>query len=176
MFSIKGDGTFNARTNNGASSTETQLSSSLTAHRTATGSSGLRPRSGTSSTGNLVATHAVNFGATQMRPLASDLNSGGLDVSVDWLHLSPYPAAGTFNSRIFDAGQQVDWGPLGWTADSPSGTGVGISVRIGNTPTPDGSWSSFTPIATSGGDISGNSRYVQYRAQLRPPARTAPRA
>ena len=29
MFSIKGDGTFNARTNNGASQTETQLSSSL---------------------------------------------------------------------------------------------------------------------------------------------------
>ena len=166
MFSIKGDGTFNARTNNGASSTETQLSSSLigSPHRYRIEWASTEVRYFVD--GNLVATHAVNFGATQMRPLASDLNSGGLDVSVDWLHLSPYPAAGTFNSRIFDAGQQVDWGPLGWTADAPSGTGVGISVRIGNTPTPDGSWSSFTPIATSGGDISGNSRYVQYRAQL----------
>ena len=28
-----------------------------------------------------------------------------------------------------------------------------MSVRTGNTPTPDGSWSGFTPIASSGGDV-----------------------
>ena len=41
-----------------------------------------------------------------------------------------------------------------------------MSVRTGNTPTPDLTWSAFTPIASSGGDIPGNSRYVQYRAVL----------
>jgi Big-like domain-containing protein/purple acid phosphatase-like protein len=166
MFSIKGDGTFNARTNNGGSQTETQLAGSLigSPHRYRIEWAATEVRYFVD--GNLVATHAANFGATQMRALASDLNGGGTDVSLDWLHLSPYPAAGTFDSRVFDAGQQVDWGPFGWTADLPDGTAVAMSVRTGNTPAPDGSWSNFTPIATRGADVPGNSRYLQYRAQL----------
>ena len=40
-----------------------------------------------------------------MRPLASDLNAGGPDLAVDWLRMSPYPGSGTFDSRVFDAGQ-----------------------------------------------------------------------
>ncbi len=103
-----------------------------------------------------------------MRPLASDFNSGGPELSVDWLRMSPYPASGTFDSRVFDAGsgQSVNWGALTWNSATPSGTGIAMSVRTGNTPTPDGTWSAFTPIATSGGDIPGNTRYVQYRAVL----------
>ena len=118
--------------------------------------------------GALVTTQAADFGTTQMRPLASDFNSGGPNLSVDWLHLSPYPASGTFDSRVFDAGagQIADWGALSWNSATPSGTGIAISVRTGDTPTPDGTWSAFTPIASSGGDIPGSSRYVQYRAEL----------
>ena len=119
--------------------------------------------------GALVATHSANFGATQMRPLVSDFNSGGPDLSVDWLRMSPYAASGaTFDSRVFDAGagQSVNWGALTWNSATPSGTGIAISVRTGDTPTPDGTWSAFAPIATSGGDIPGSSRYVQYRAEL----------
>ena len=88
--------------------------------------------------------------------------------------MSPYPGSGAFTSRVFDAGQAADWGALTWNSAAPSGTGVALSVRTGNTPTPDGTWSSFTPIASSGGDIPNNSRYVQYRAQLNSgdPART----
>ena len=83
--------------------------------------------------------------------------------------MSPYPASGTFDSRVFDAGagQSVDWGALTWNSATPSGTGIAMSVRTGNTPTPDLTWSAFTPIAnSSGGDIPGNTRYVQYRAVL----------
>ena len=118
--------------------------------------------------GALVTTQAADFGTTQMRPLASDFNSGGPNLSVDWLHLSPYPASGTFESRVFDAGagQSLNWGALTWNSATPSGTGIAISVRTGNTPIPDGTWSAFTPIATSGGDIPGNTRYLQYRAVL----------
>ena len=114
--------------------------------------------------GTLVATHAGTFGP-QLRAAASDFASGGPELAVDWMRMSPYPATGTFDSRILDAGQAADWA-LSWTEATPAGTDVALSVRTGNTPTPDGTWSSFTPIATSGGAIGGNSRYLQYRAEL----------
>ena len=168
IFSLKFDGTFDARTMNGGTPTETQLPIGLV------GSSHLyRIEWDTTEVryyvdGALVATHAANFGATQMRPIASDLTPGGQEVTVDWMRMSPYPTSGTFDSRVFDAGagQSADWGALNWSSTTPSGTGVAMSVRTGDTPTPDGSWSAFTPIASSGGDIPGTSRYVQYRAQL----------
>ena len=114
--------------------------------------------------GALVQTESVTFGPNLIGA-ASDFNSGGPGLSVDWLHMSPYPASGTFLSRVFDAGQAADWGALSWNANAPPGT-LQISVRTGDTPTPDGTWTAFTPINSSGGDIPGNSRYVQYRAEL----------
>ncbi|HEX2808650.1 MAG TPA: DUF4082 domain-containing protein, partial [Kineosporiaceae bacterium] len=115
--------------------------------------------------GALVHTDNATFGPN-LNVAASDFNSGGPGLSVDWLHLSPFPSSGSFLSRVFDAGQAADWGALSWDANAPPGTSLAISVRTGNTPTPDGTWSAFTPIAASGGDIPGNSRYVQYRADL----------
>ena len=100
-----------------------------------------------------------------MRAIASDFNSGGPELSVDWMRMSPYPGSGTFDSRVFDAGRpDRGLGRARWNAATPAGTGIAISVRTGNTPTPDGTWSAFTPIASTGGDIPGNTRYVQYRA------------
>ena len=49
---------------------------------------------------------------------ASDFNAGGPGLSVDWLHMSPYPSSGTFTSRVFDAGQAADWGALSWHANA----------------------------------------------------------
>ena len=117
--------------------------------------------------GGLVATHTVSF-PQNMRVIASEFNSGGPELTVDWMRMSPYPGSGTFDSRVFDAGtgQIADWGALSWDSATPSGTGIAISVRTGDTPTPDGTWSAFTPIASPGGDIPGSSRYVQYRAEL----------
>ena len=153
MFSVKGNGTFNARTNNAGAEQETPLPSSLlgSPHRYRVEWTQTEIRYFVD--GDLVATHpigATGFGATQMRPIASDFNSGGSEVSVDWLRMSPYPASGTFQSRVFDAGQSANWGGLSWTADAPAGTGVAMSVRTGNTPTPDESWTGFVPIASSG--------------------------
>ncbi len=166
IFSTKADGSFNARTNNGSSAIDTPLPSSLlgSPHR-------YRIDWNADSVeffvdGALVATHAVSFGATQMRPLASDGAVGGATLEVDWLRMSPYPASGTFLSRVFDAGGPTEWRALSWTADTPAGTTVNLSVRTGDTATPDSSWSAFTPVTASGDDIPGNSRYVQYRAEL----------
>ncbi len=166
MFSVKGDGTFNARTNTGAAQTETQLPASLvgSSHRFRIEWDATEVRYLVD--GSLVATHAADFGTTEMRPLASDLNSGGPDVSVDWLRLTPYSASGTFDSRVLDAGEAVQWDALSWSADIPAGTGVALSVRTGDTPTPDASWSAFAPVASPGDPIGASSRYLQYRAEL----------
>ena len=86
-------------------------------------------------------------------------------MAVDWLHMSPYTTPGTFDSRVFDAGQGSDWGALNWDATTPTDTTVALSVRTGNTAIPDVTWSAFAPVA-NGADIAASSRYLQYRAQL----------
>jgi hypothetical protein len=101
-----------------------------------------------------------------MWPAISDFSPGGATVEVDWARMTPYQSPGTFTSRVFDAGATVDWAGLSWTADEPAGTAVQLSARTGNTAVPDGTWTAFQPIASSGDDIPGTSRYVQYRAQL----------
>jgi hypothetical protein len=96
-----------------------------------------------------------------MRPVASDLAPGGGSVKVDWLNLGPYPATGSFESRVFDAGTDPDvtWGSL--VASAAAGAPV-METRTGNTPTPDGSWSQFQGL--SGNVItSPRARYIQYR-------------
>jgi len=96
-----------------------------------------------------------------MRPVASDLAPGGGSVKVDWFNLGPYPASGSFESRVFDAGTDPDvtWGSL--VASAAAGSPV-IETRTGNTSTPDGSWSQFQGL--SGNVItSPRARYIQYR-------------
>ena len=166
IFSVRFDGVFMARTNNNGASTETALpgvNPSLPhVYRIEWDTTEVRYYVD----GALVVTHTANFGATQMRPIASDLTAGGGEVGVDWMRMSPYPSPAAFLSRVFDAGQAADWGALSWHANAPPNTSVQLSVRTGDTTTPDGTWSAFTPINSSGGDIPGNSRYVQYQAVL----------
>jgi hypothetical protein len=156
-----------ARVNNGSSQADIPIPGSLigSAHRYRIEWGGSDVRFYVD--GSLVATQAAVF-TTAMSPIASDFSSGGAAITVDWLRMTPYPASGSFDSRILDAGENVSWGALAWDADTPPGTGVALSVRTGDTPTPDASWSTFAPIASSGGDIPGpgRSRYLQYRAEL----------
>jgi hypothetical protein len=115
--------------------------------------------------GALVATHNATI-TDAMRPIASDYMAAGPGVSVDWLRMTPYATPGTFTSRVFDAGGAVDWDTLTWNADVPAGTSVALSVRTGDSSTPDGTWSAFAPVAASGDAIAAHSRYLQYRAVL----------
>jgi hypothetical protein len=117
--------------------------------------------------GNLVATHTSGIPTSNMRPVASDSTNPGPDalLTIDWLRMSPYTSPCTFDSRVFDAGEQVTWSTISWTDATPTGTSLTISVRTGDTPTPDGSWSAFTAKA-NGSDIGTTSRYIQYRAVL----------
>ncbi len=112
-----------------------------------------------------VASHAIGI-AGPMRPIASDLLLGGPVLSVDWLRMSPYAAAGSFESRVFDAGVESSWSDVTWSLDGPVGTTADVFVRVGNTPTPDGSWSAFLNIATSGASAGVAGRYAQYQTDL----------
>ena len=114
----------------------------------------------------LVATHATAIPGP-MRPAASDFAEGGAVLTVDWLRMSPHGSPGTFDSRVFDGGGPVSWGTMSWTAATPAGTAVSMSVRGGEDPDPGHpSWSAFQPVATSGQSLGLCSRYLQYRAVL----------
>ncbi len=96
----------------------------------------------------------------------SDYVAGGAILSVDWLSITPYAPSGSFTSRVFDGGVSKLWQTATWTADLPASTSLSILVRKGNTSIPDGSWTSFTQIQSSGDLVGGTSRYIQYRADL----------
>ena len=103
---------------------------------------------------------------TNMRPLASDYAADGTSLVVDWLRMSPYASSGTFVSRVFDAGGSVNWDSLNWTANVPTNTSLTLSVRTGDTPNPDNTWTAWQMVPASGGSIGGSARYIQYRAEL----------
>ncbi len=166
IFSTGGGGdALYARTNAGGGVTDTLLSGNWlgTPHRyridwTATGVT-------YSIDGTQVASHALAI-TGDMRPVLSDGATGDGALAVDWLRLSPYAAGGTFTSAVLDAGsKKATWDTIAWTSELPAGTGLTVSVRMGNTPTPNGSWTAFTPV-TNGVTIGGSGRYLQYRVDL----------
>ncbi len=98
---------------------------------------------------------AMRFGASEAAP-------GGEQLSLDWVHVRPYTASGTFVSRVFERAGATNWG-LYWTADTPSGTTLAMSVRAGDENPPSGS--AWAPVGAAG--LTGQSgRYVQYQAEL----------
>lgn len=115
--------------------------------------------------GVVVATHSTAYPGT-MGVLIEDGFAGENVLSADWLRMTPYSPSNTFISRVIDAGASKVWASLVWTSTLPTGTSLTMSVRTGNTPVPDGTWSSFKTL-TSGKQIGGNSRYIQYRVQMK---------
>ena len=165
IFSTGIGGNLYARTNPGSASTDMPLGSNWLGARHRYRIDWNASNLVYSIDGTVVATHAIAI-TSSMRPLVSDFTVGGGSIVVDWLRLTPYAASGTFLSRVFDGVGTVPWGTVTWASNLPSGTSLVISVRQGNTPTPDSTWTPFTTITSSGATIGGNSRYLQYQAQL----------
>ncbi|OLD19649.1 MAG: hypothetical protein AUJ01_05595 [Acidobacteria bacterium 13_1_40CM_3_65_5] len=114
--------------------------------------------------GTVVATHTVTFPLlTKMSVMAQDLCHGAGLIAIDWMRVTPYAASGTYTSKVLDAGGLGTWMNASWTADTPAGTNVVVSYRIGNTPTPDATWTSFATVPSSGAALSGTSRYFQFQ-------------
>ena len=99
--------------------------------------------------GALVATHPTPIGAN-MRPVVSDIFVNTSTVRVDWLRLSPYASTGTFTSRVLGDGSERAWGDLTADVVTPAGTSVALSVRTGDTPTPDGTWTDWQSLPRHG--------------------------
>jgi len=105
-----------------------------------------------------------------MRPVIRDSSVDGKKLSVDWVRVGPYPASTTFHSRVFDHGKQVRWIKAQTSQLTRSGPPIALSVRTGNTPIPDSTWSAFTsepdtstPPAVK---IDRTAQFAQYRATL----------
>jgi hypothetical protein len=164
IFSTGSGGALYARTNNGDQSTDTVIPGSWAGAAHTYRIEWSPAAVAYFIDGAPVAQHAIAI-AAPMRPIASDFTSGGDVVAVRWLHAGPYVPSGAYLSRVFDGGGTLDW-TVAWDADVPAGASAAISVRAGGTPSPDATWSGFTPVAASGGPAAAHGRYVQYRIDL----------
>ena len=76
---------------------------------------------------------------------------------------------GTYESEPRDAQIVASWGTISWRGSTPTGAGVEISTRSGNTPTPDDTWSAWSPVykdQEGSPIVSPKARYLQWRAVL----------
>jgi hypothetical protein len=162
MFSSSGGDALYARTNNGSTATNTAIPGSWfgAAHRFRIDWTASRVDYFID--GTQVASHTIAIGAT-MRPVASDYDGDGNRLTIDWMRLSPYASTSTYLSAIFDAATPTNWTSAAWTGTVPTGTTVTLSVRTGNSPAPDASWSGYTVV---NGPMDVTAQYLQYRLQL----------
>ena len=78
-------------------------------------------------------------------------------------------SSGTYESRVRDAETVATWGAITWRGSAPSGTGVKLVTRSGNTAVPDETWSAWSGAYTrqTGEQItSPKARYLQWKAEL----------
>ncbi|QYO67081.1 hypothetical protein [Leptolyngbya sp. 7M] len=84
------------------------------------------------------------------------------------MSIGPESAAeGVFRSAVLDAKTQANWGDMWWR----SAGNVLIETRSGNTEVPNETWSPWTQVSSSGtrGRVGvPSSRFIQWRAVLRP--------
>jgi len=81
--------------------------------------------------------------------------------------------AGGYTSGVLDAHELVDWDRATVSAQISKGTKGTVSVRLGSTAVPDGTWTGWTSLPTRGpttGRVRGTSRYLQYRIDMSAPA------
>ena len=75
-------------------------------------------------------------------------------------------AHGSFVSSVKDAESLASWGRLSWEGDTPAGTAVKLETRLGNTATPDATWTDWTPTPASGLAPAEKARFLQLRLSL----------
>jgi hypothetical protein len=74
-----------------------------------------------------------------------------------------YASSGTFTSSTFDAGSNVVWGTLNWTAKLPAGTSISI---LTSSSTDGVTWSPWSAVTNGGTIASPSGRYFRYEVIL----------
>jgi methionine-rich copper-binding protein CopC len=116
--------------------------------------------------GALQTTIGASFQASV--PLKAALSSfGATALQASLVKFDSYSTtqSGTFTSEVFNAGASVNWGNVSWTATLPTGTSITVQVSVGNTPTPDSSWSAWMTLANNS-SVGQTGQYIQYRIIL----------
>ena len=111
-----------------------------------------------------VASHNATI-SQDMRPMAAEYQADGYSITVDWMRLSPInhqePSSPEYSMRLV----QLRGVHLRGRLQVPFNTEMTVSVRTGDTPVPDASWSEFTQVSY-GWPISQISRYLQYQVDV----------
>ncbi|HEX9638349.1 MAG TPA: hypothetical protein VGB99_12485 [Acidobacteriota bacterium] len=84
----------------------------------------------------------------------------------------------SYQSPVYDAGAQASWGAILADADIPSGAGLELETRSGNSAQPNDTWSAWSAVRSADGGAqaatSPPARFLQWRATLRAGAAAAP--
>ena len=77
-------------------------------------------------------------------------------------------AEGTFLSKVKDTETVSSWGRVSWEGTAPPGTQVRVQTRVGNTATPDATWTDWSPAPHAKGEAirSEKARFLQLRLTL----------
>jgi hypothetical protein len=78
--------------------------------------------------------------------------------------------SGSYEAPVHDSGTASRWGSIAWRAELPSSCGLAFRTRSGNSAKPDRTWSDWSePLTSPNGSpiTSPNSRYIQWKAEMR---------
>jgi P pilus assembly chaperone PapD len=113
--------------------------------------------------------------AGSLRAFYNGLGAGPTGYGIGTATCIPnYNGTAWLESSVFDAGSQAQWGNMTWNETVPAGCGVTVSVRTGDVPAPDGTWTAWTAVANGGAVPGGATRYIQYRVSLTGPDNVTP--
>ncbi len=84
-------------------------------------------------------------------------------LQVDSVSMTSYASSGTFTSSVFDAGSDVNWGYVNWTANLPAGTTLTVQIRSST----DGvNWSAWSTVTNGGAITSPSGRHIRYEVLI----------
>lgn len=105
--------------------------------------------------------------ATAFLPTGSDLTLVASNPAELHVLSEVQATEGTLESRVLKGNPLADWGRAYLEAQTPAGTSVEFQFRVGNTETPDGTWTPWTPPLRSGERPSLKpTRFSQFRLRL----------
>lgn len=100
-------------------------------------------------------------------PTCEYINSSG-NVPPSAITQVEYPLSGTFESNVIEL-NALELDKISWNQVTPPGTQITFQTRVGNTATPDGTWSAWSdPMTDPNGSQtpSSNSKYIQYKITM----------